>query len=102
MNTFRILLILSLSFLLGDAQKEKIGVSGNIGVLSPINTKTRSEYTTGHSTGLIIDFPKKIILIKHPFTMSSEINMNILNGINDKNMTMTSALVYLKTPFNKP
>ena len=88
MNKFKILLILFLSIILANTSKEEIGISGSIGIFSPTNNKTRSEYSAGYTTGLIIKFPKKIKILKNNFTISSEMNINTLNGNNIKDINM--------------
>ena len=93
-----ILLILCLSFILGES---KVSFSGNIGILSPINSKTRSDYSVGYATGLMIKFPKKIKILNHDFMISSEVNTNILDGNNIKDINMISGLVHLETLFSK-
>ena len=45
--------------MLADVPKQEIAIAGSIGILSPTDSKTRSEYSAGYTTGLMIKFPKK-------------------------------------------
>ena len=101
MNKLHVLLILTLSLLLGDIQKNQIGFSGSIGLLSPINGETRSQYSTGYITSLMIKFPKKINILNHDFTILSEMNISMLNGNEIENINMVSGSAHLETSFNK-
>jgi len=101
MNKFKILLILSLSLILADASKQDIGISGSIGMLSPTNNKTRSEYSVGYTTGLMIKFPKKIKILKYDFKICSEMNISMLNGNEIENINITSAILHLETNLKK-
>ena len=105
MKLFKILLILTLSFLIAQETDDKSGkamtLSGTVGYLSAIDDDTRASYDSGCSLGLSFDFPKELTIFKHQFTTGAEVNFVNLEGNATDDLSINSLIFHLDTKFDK-